>query len=134
MPDDGPGRDGASMAWALAELLVDLPHLVAIDRLPERVEADGVTVELAGGHGAAAVVGSLHAHVREARWRRGRRHGAARYEILRTHPDRCAVTVALDGADVVTAYRVALAARRELGRRPVIAAPTVRPAPITKPA
>ena len=119
MPDEEDERDRAHMAWALAEVLVDLPHLVAVDRLPRRVEADGVTLELADGSGAAAVVGSLQAHVREARWRRGRRHGRAHYEVLRTHADRCAVTVAVEGADVVTAYRLALAARRALGRRPL---------------
>ena len=135
MPDDGARRDRADMAWALAELLVDLPHLVAIERLPHTVEADGVTLELAHGRSAADVVGSLQAHVREARWRRDRQHGAARYEVLRTHVDRCAITVALDGADVVTAYRLALAARRAVGRRPLTtAAPAALPAPLTKPA
>lgn len=135
MPDDDARRDRAPMAWALAELLVDLPHLVAVDRLPPTVEADGVTLELADRRGATDVVGSLQSHVREARWRRGRRHGAARYEVMRTHADRCAVTVALHDADIVTAYRLALAARRAIGRRPLT---TVAPAPdaaaLTKPA
>ena len=102
------------MRSALAEVLVGLPHLVAIDRLPGSVTADGVTVELTGERSANDVVGTLRAHVRGGRWRRGRQQGSAHYEILRTHVDRCALTLVLDGIDLATAYHLALAARRAI--------------------
>ena len=127
------------MRSALAEVLVGLPHLVAIDRLPASVTADGVTVELTGDHDAVDVVGSLRAHVRGARWRQGRRSGEGRYEVLRTHVDRCAVTLVLDGLDLAAAYHLALAARRQildgLASSPsTTVAPTVAARPATLPA
>ena len=100
------------MRSALAEVYVALPHLVAIDRLPSAVTADGVTVELTDERTATDVVGTLRAHVRAARRRHGRRTGPAHYEVVRTHADRCAITLVLDGIDMATAYHLALAARR----------------------
>jgi hypothetical protein len=111
------------MRSTLAEVHVWLPHLVAIDRLPASVTADGVTVELTGERSGANVVGTLRAHVRGARWRRGRHGGTARYEVVRTHVDRCAVTLVLDGLDLATAYHLALEARRVMldeQRRPAV--------------
>ena len=93
------------MRTALAEVYVDLPHRVAIDRLPSAVTADGITVELTDERLAVDVVGTLRAHVRAARWRRGRHTGAAHYEVVRTHVDRCALTLVLDGVDLAAAAR-----------------------------
>ena len=123
------------MQRALAEVLVGLPHLVAVDRLPESVTADGVTVELTGEHGGIDVVGSLRATVRGARWRHGRRTGAARYEILSTHEDRCSLTIVLDGVDLATAYHLALAARRLVVDAPSTMVTTATPdMPAARPA
>ena len=115
------------MGSAVAEVLVGLPHLVAIDRLPASVTADGVTVELTGDQGGADVVGTLRAHVRGARWHQGRRSGGAHYEVLRTHVDRCAVTLVLDGVDLATAYHLALAARRHVLDRTRVPAMSAAP-------
>ena len=102
------------MRSALAEVHIDLPHLVVIDRLPSTVTADGITVELTDERSAADVVGTLRAHVRGARWRRGRQAGAASYEVVRTNVDRCALTLVLDGVDMAAAYHLTLAARRHV--------------------
>jgi hypothetical protein len=128
------------MRSALAEVLVGLPHLVAIDRLPASVSADGVTVELTGEQHAVDVIGDLRAHVSEARWRQGRRTGPARYEVVRSHVDRCALTLVLDGVDLAAAYHLALAARRQMLAAPAprasttTAAGTVAARPATLPA
>lgn len=113
MPGERGRRDGPHMpAPAIAEVLVPLPHLVAIDRLPDTVLAGGVTVALTGAAGGVDVVGSLRAHVADARWRAGRRGGHARYEVLRTHADRCLLTVLLAGVERTAAQAVADEARR----------------------
>jgi hypothetical protein len=89
------------------EVFVPLPHLVAIDRLPASLTAGGVTVTTSGAVTGADVVGSLRAHVAEASWRAGRRHGPARIEVVRTHVDRCAVVVVLEGLPMVSAVALA---------------------------
>ena len=123
------------MQRALAEVLVGLPHLVAIDRLPASLTADGVTVELTGEHGGADVVGSLRATVQGARWHAGRRSGTARYEVLRTHVDRCSLTLVLEGLDLATAYHLALAARRSMiDSAPASAATAIPGIPAARPA
>lgn len=91
-----------------------LPHLVAVDRLPEALTAGGIAVELTGASTGLDVVGTLRAHAADAVWHRGRRHGAARYEVLRTHVDRCLLTVVLDGLDRAAAQAVADEARRRV--------------------
>ena len=115
------------MQRALAEVLVGLPHLVAIDRLPSTLTADGVTVELTGEHGGHDVVGSLRATVRGARWRAGRRTGSARYEVMRTHVDRCSLTLVVDGLDLATTYHLALAARQHMLVAPTATTTTAIP-------
>lgn len=96
------------------EVLVPLPHLVAIDRLPAAVTSGGVTLTTTGGAGGADVVGTLRAHVAEATWHWGRRTGPAQIEIVRTHVDRCAITVGLHGLPIGTAAAIAGELRRML--------------------
>ena len=123
------------MQRALAEVLVGLPHLVVVDRLPAVVTADGVTVELTDERGGHDVVGSLRATVAGARWRAGRRSGAAHYEVMRTHADRCSLTLVLDGVDLATAYHLALATRRLLvDAAPAAATPTTAGTVAARPA
>lgn len=138
MPEEAAGCDRRRMR-GIAEVFVGVPHLVAVDRLPGALSAGAVTVELSGAAGAADVVGSLRAHVAPARWRAGRRRGDASYEVLRTHDDRCAVTVVLDGLDceaaraVATALRAALVAAPAPATGEVVASP-VAPEPVRRPA
>ena len=110
------------MAAGIAEIQVFVPHLVAVDRLPQRLTAGGVTVERTGDAGVVDVVGSLRAHVAAARWRSGRRSGDACYEVLRTHQDRCSITVVLDGLGCTEARATAEALRASLTE----SAPAVR--------
>ncbi len=99
---------------AIAEVLVPLPHLVAVDRLPEALTIGRLAVELTGGSRGLDVVGTLRAHAAEAIWHVGRRHGSARYEVMRSHVDRCLLTVVLDGLDRTAAQAVADEARRRI--------------------
>lgn len=117
MPREATGCDRRRMR-GIAEVFVGVPHLVAVDRLPGALTAGGVTVELSGAAGAVDVVGSLRAHAARARWRAGRRQGDATYEVLRTHDDRCAVTVVLDGLGCDAARAVATALRAALLEAP----------------
>jgi hypothetical protein len=119
------------------EVLVRLPLLATIDRLPSAVTADGVSVTLTGAVSAADVVGSLRAHVAGAEWRRGRRRGTARYEVTRTHSDRCALTLVADGLPMATVQRLADAARAAIGTRAIAAPVPAAAAPhaaVTRPA
>lgn len=90
-----------------AELFAPLPHLVAIARLPLRVDARGVTLVSTGEVDSSAIVGTLRSHVAAYEWRVGRRRGAARIEVTRSHVDRCSIVVVLDGLPIATAHAVA---------------------------